>query len=71
MNAPQMPPVPYQFTASQEIYHLAVRLYIDSLVGRALASAQAPRDALVSVLHDDAKALAAARRKEETEKDPL
>lgn len=62
MSTPEseLPPVPYQFVASPENYHLAVKLYLDSVIARAQQRAGGgipPSSAVISVLSADAKAL--------------
>jgi hypothetical protein len=62
----ELPPVPYQFIVQRELYHMAVRLYLDTVVERAQAGRTViiPLD-IVAVLRQDARALKAARERGE------
>jgi hypothetical protein len=59
----ELPPVPYQFIVQRELYHMAVRLYLDTVVVRAGETPEM-RD-IVGVLQQDARALKAAKERGE------
>jgi hypothetical protein len=62
----ELPPVPWQFTGQPELYHMAVRLYVDTVVERAMSERAiiTPAD-IVGILQQDALALKAARERGE------
>lgn len=62
----ELPPVPYQFIVQPELYHMAVRLYLDTVIARAQEKAAVviPAD-IVGVLLQDARALTAAKERGE------
>jgi hypothetical protein len=61
--AGELPPVPYQFIVQPELYHMAVRLYVDSVVAR--AGEDPGLLGIVGVLQRDAAALKAAKERGE------
>ena len=68
-----LPPVPYQFLVQPELYHMAVGLYIESIIGRAMSTASTENRGpcnpsvrhIISVLKADALALKEAKERGE------